>query len=126
MSVAVVDNTAKQVSAGKRHSGRWQPGQSGNPKGPPLKPEAIILREALVAAKNKKGKHLIEHAVELAYDNHDIMIAILKKILPDKLDMTQHIDEHDAITNVKLLRNRLCALIGVSPAGEKDGSLSAN
>ena|SRR3990167_6740591 len=55
-----------------------------NNKGRPPKPEAEMLREALEYWHKKKGKHLIEHAIELAYSDNDVLIAILKKILPDK------------------------------------------
>ena len=36
-------------------------------------------------AQKKNKKHLIQHAVELAYKDNSVLIAILKKILPDKI-----------------------------------------
>ena len=65
---------------------RWKRGECGNPNGRPRKPEIEILRDALEKAKNKHGRHFIEHFVEKAYTNDQIAIALAKKILPDKLE----------------------------------------
>jgi len=61
-----------------------------NRKGRPLKGEsyAEMLVKALNDIAYTKGKHLIQHAVEMAYENPSVLVAILKKILPDK----QHMD----------------------------------
>lgn len=74
-----------------RNKGLWKKGQSGNPNGRPPKPEAEMLREALELCAKKKNKHLINHAVELAYTDTAVLIAILKKILPDKIASDQTI-----------------------------------
>jgi len=63
---------------------RWVKGQSGNTKGRPAKPAIHQLQEALSkAAHEHHGKTLIEHAVKEAYSDNGVLIAILKKILPD-------------------------------------------
>ena len=64
----------------------WKKGQSGNPNGRPSAPEAELLREALAEAQAGKGKHLIKYAVERAYENDNVLIAILKKLIPDKVE----------------------------------------
>ena len=43
-----------------------------------------ILKDALIANYVSRGKHLIQHAVELAYEDTNVLIALLKKIVPDK------------------------------------------
>jgi hypothetical protein len=74
----------QQETTGMPH--RWKVGETGNPNGRPRKPEVELLREALETAKTKHGKHLIEHAIELAYKDNNVLIAILRKILPDQLE----------------------------------------
>ena len=65
----------------------FQKGEVNNPHGRPRKPEAEILRNALYKAKLENGgTDLIEHAVNLAYKDSQVLIAIMKKILPDKLE----------------------------------------
>jgi predicted small metal-binding protein len=59
---------------------------NGNRNGRPAKPETEILRKALESARKKHGKHLIEHAIEQAYIDNVLCSAILKKILPDKIE----------------------------------------
>lgn len=43
-----------------------------------------MLKEALIRQYVRRGKHLIEHAVEVAYEDNNVLIALLKKIVPDK------------------------------------------
>jgi hypothetical protein len=77
----------KQIGTKKRGNPAWGNGKSGNPNGRPKSPEAEILRQALESAKSKhKGVHLIQHAVNHAYVNEQLCVAILKKILPDKVE----------------------------------------
>jgi len=58
---------------------------NGNKNGRPRQPEIEILRKALENDKTQHGKHLIEEAVEQARTNPNIMIALLKKLIPDKI-----------------------------------------
>jgi len=61
----------------------FQKGQSGNPSGK-RKGEFRKMMEAALAAESKaKGMSLIRHAVKKAYEDNSVLIAILKKILPD-------------------------------------------
>ncbi len=64
----------------------WKKGESGNPRGGPKSKERVILESALEAAKKRKGKHLIVHAIEQAYTDNALLAHILKKILPDKIE----------------------------------------
>ena len=66
--------------------GRFQPGVSGNPNGRPPKPEIQLFRDALEQVEKGKGKSLLVHAVETAYKDNLVLVALLKKILPDKMD----------------------------------------
>jgi hypothetical protein len=64
--------------------------------------EAEILRTALSNAQKKhKGIHLITHAVEQAYVDNKMCAEILKKILPDKMDL----GETNTVDRIILIRN---------------------
>ena len=62
-------------------------GRTNNPNGRPRTGEAFVeqLRIALETVAKKKGKTLIQHAVERAYEDDMVLTALLKKILPDQL-----------------------------------------
>ena len=64
----------------------WKKGESGNPTGKNAgrKPFLHLLKEIDRQAKSKKG-HLIKHAINRAYKDDRVLIAILKKIIPDKI-----------------------------------------
>jgi hypothetical protein len=75
---------------------------NGNAKGRPKNAEAELLREALKASQKKhKGTHLITHAVEQAYVDNKMCAEILKKILPDKLDL----GEENKVDRIILIRH---------------------
>jgi len=58
-------------------------GQSGNPKGRPKKPTIEALEKAIKKVERKKKKKLMEHFVEQAFDDNGVLVALLKKMLPD-------------------------------------------
>lgn len=66
-------------------------GRTNNPNGRPINSEAAELREALAQAKSKRGKGLLEHFVERAYTEDSVLIALIKKILPDKTQLEAEI-----------------------------------
>jgi len=53
-------------------------------KGRPPKPEIEELRKAIKAVEKRKGKKLLEHFVERAYKNDSALVALVKKLVPDK------------------------------------------
>ena len=65
---------------------RWKKGQSGNPNGRPRGLKSKYSREleaAIDIVEKSKDQKLLVRAVEMAYEDSRMMIAILKKILPD-------------------------------------------
>jgi hypothetical protein len=78
-----------------------KPGQTNNPNGRPKNPEAEILRKALTDAQKKHKIHLITHAVEQAYVDNKMCAEILKKILPDKMDL----GDTNTVDRIILIRN---------------------
>lgn len=65
--------------------GRWVKGQSGNPAGRPGNPATLALNEAIRLYRKKKKKDLIWHFVEQAFVDNQVLIALMKKLLPDKM-----------------------------------------
>lgn len=61
----------------------FKKGQINNPHGRPKAPEVEELRIALKAAKEKNNKSLIDHFVERAYSNDKVLVAVMKKLIPD-------------------------------------------
>lgn len=61
-------------------------GHTNNPNGRPRSPEIQILRDALVRDREIHGTHLIEFAIEKSRTDTPLLAAILKKILPDKIE----------------------------------------
>ena len=63
----------------------FKKGQSGNPKGRPK--GSANKRDELWQAINKiqkgKSRTLIEHAITKAYEDNTILVAILRKLIPD-------------------------------------------
>jgi hypothetical protein len=84
-----MNDTNKLVKQIKRnHAGNpnWKPGQSGNPNGRPRVPEIEELREAIRIARKRHGnKSILVHFVEKAYTNDQVLIALAKKLIPDKI-----------------------------------------
>lgn len=62
----------------------FKKGHTANPHGRPRVPEIQQLREALEKAKKANGDvSFLEHYCNLAYNNHQVAIALANKILPD-------------------------------------------
>ena len=59
---------------------KGHPGGPGRPKGS----SHLKCLEVAMAAKAKDKKTLWEHAVDRAYLNDSVLIAIIKKFIPDK------------------------------------------
>lgn len=61
----------------------FKPGESGNPEGRPKNPAIEELRNALEKVQNGDGSTLLEHFVKRAYESDAVLIAVVKKLLPD-------------------------------------------
>jgi len=78
---AIETPDATQVKPSGPH--RWKKGQSGNPKGLQKGEARTLLDEAIAAVGIVKKKTLFRHAVEQAYVDNKVLVAILKKVVPD-------------------------------------------
>ncbi len=75
----------KQNDKRRAPKSAWKPGQSGNPAGRPADQQ---YREAVAMLKSKSPE-LMAKAIEMALSGSSdkVMVAILNKISPDKLEM---------------------------------------
>ncbi len=65
--------------------GSWKAGQSGNPKGRPKgKSVTVQLERAIKRVEKNHNIRLIDHFVERSYVSDVVLIALMKKLLPDK------------------------------------------
>lgn len=63
----------------------FKKGQSGNPKGRPQKGKAETdeLRKAIKLVEGRKKKKFLIHVIERSFENDQVAIAVLKKLIPD-------------------------------------------
>lgn len=54
-----------------------------NLKGQPRRPEIEIFKEALMKLKDEYGVDILEHAVARSYKNDNVLIALMRKMVPD-------------------------------------------
>jgi len=64
----------------------WVKGVSGNPAGRPVGSYAIHtkLEKAIAKVENTKGIDIYEHFVEQALGDKNVLIALLRKLVPDR------------------------------------------
>jgi|WetSurMetagenome_2_1015567.scaffolds.fasta_scaffold558280_2 hypothetical protein len=69
----------------------WKKGVSGNPKGRGKNGEGLsALLDTYMAkkAKNEGCDHWLEHVVDMAWNDPKLMAAVLKKLIPDKTELS--------------------------------------
>jgi hypothetical protein len=79
------DNLANKNGDIRDNNGRFAKGCVANPHGRPKNPEMEELRQAIRAArKTHGGRSILKHFADRAYVNDGVLIALMKKLLPDK------------------------------------------
>lgn len=78
-------------------------GRTNNPNGRPRSPEIEIFRQALEEVEKKKNKTLLHHAVERAFADDGVLVALVKKMVPDKISHEGHIDQVSPEQRQKLI-----------------------
>jgi len=58
-------------------------GQSGNPAGRPKKPVIDSLEKAIKKVQKEKNEKFLNMVIKRAYESDQVLIAVLKKIIPD-------------------------------------------
>lgn len=66
------------------NSTSWKPGQCPNPRGRPKgTKERDYMLEAKLEVEKEKKKSIYRHAFERAFEDDRVLIAMLKKLVPD-------------------------------------------
>lgn len=88
----VIPKTKKKSAAWKTKTKKkpdhyYKPGESGNPAGRPKgstnRYSIKNLMDAIAVVEKKEGKQLLQEFVGKAYEDKTVMIALMKKLLPD-------------------------------------------
>jgi hypothetical protein len=61
----------------------YAPGESGNPGGKPKSEYRRMLDQYIAAKTKQKKKSVVQHIVDRAYEDDTVLVALLRKILPD-------------------------------------------
>lgn len=95
-----------------KNSTSFKKGQTGNPKGRPRKGETAMddLNRAIKKVEKEKRKDIYEHFLERAFENDAVLLALLKKKLPD-LKQTELNANVDASLKLKKLPDSLAEMI---------------
>jgi hypothetical protein len=88
--------------------GKWQKGQSGNPKGAKKSEARILIQKAIEKVGKERGKSLWQHLIEEAYVDNTVLIAVARKFAPDLKSLDASVELRDAF--------RLVLSNGHSPA----------
>ena len=74
----------KEQEKARESNGRWVSGVSGNTSGKGVrKSPRYLLLEAIQAYEDGKSKDLMMHMVEQAFEDNKVLVALMKKLLPD-------------------------------------------
>ena len=82
----------------------FKKGQSGNPKGRPVRPEIQELRNALEQVKKEKGISFLVNYIRRSYQDGGMSIALLRKLVPDLIeadfDMGKKLSSEETIDEI--------------------------
>jgi len=81
---------------GRDKNGKFTSGNSGRPKGSKNK-LTLALQEAIEQVEKDKGKSLFRHFVERGYKSDNVLVALVRKLIADKIHT-----EHDLEGNLKV------------------------
>lgn len=64
----------------------FKKGEVSNPNGRPRSPEVELFRQAKATVEKKMKVSLYEHAITQAYKDNTVLVQIVRKFIPDKID----------------------------------------
>ena len=77
----------------------FKKGQSGNPKGrPPAgRTTRAALEKAIADVQRNKHRNILNHMVRRAFENDKVLIALIKKFVPDLQHVEANVDIKEII-----------------------------
>lgn len=76
-------------------TGRWKPGESGNPKERPKGSSSVTQEEFMKALRNVESDrkiNLLEHFFKRALKSDTVLVAVMKKLVPDLKALDMRLD----------------------------------
>ena len=106
----------------------WAAGTSGNPQGRPRGTKNTTWRadfeKAIREDKNKYNQSIFEYALEQARKDNTVLVAILKKVIPDLKQVESKV-EVSAVGYASMTPAQACEEMDMATLGKREDILSS-